>query len=834
MGRSPAGRPRQGLPARHGGRRASSRASSGSASTSRWTRRRPRSSGSPSRRRRTGTGRTRSRPSPATARWRRPTPARRRWRPRTPTLAALADIGDSWDKVTAGGPAGYDLFVLELTNSSVPGPKPVLLVSAAIHAREYTTAEAALRFAEWILGAYGTDADATWVLDHHEIHLVLHANPDGRKQAETGGSWRKNRQQRRRLRQHSSASTSTATSASTGAAWGGSSSAACDETYRGSAAASEPETQALAAYMATVFPDRRPDDLTTPAPDDTMGIYVDLHSYCQRNPLGLGADPLGDLRRRTAAFAPNCAQILRLGRKWALSVGLRSARRQPLPGGRLDQGLLLRPCSAMPGYTWEMGTNFFESCSASRAPSSPTRWRCCKYAMRVPRTPYLTPAGPDASSASRRRTPPVAPGDPAVVTATLDDTRYRDRRRRRADPADRRRRALPRHAALGRRHAGRDERRGRHASTRPSRRRPGPSTPARSTPAGTCSTCAAATPRTTGAPSRPPSSTVLDPATAPYLEGTVTRGRQWRAAGGDGRGRTVLDELGRGHRRLLDSGARGDLRRHGDRARSRPGHRLRCRRWARLQTVIRDFALAPYVAVLDDTVESGNLGWTAQAPWAITTAQAHSPTHAWTDSPAGSYGNNVNSSLTSSAIDLSAATGVELSFWQRYATEPGFDFCHLEISATNGTTWSEIATFDGTNTTWTQADLRRARRSSVRPRRACASGSPRTRTPSPTAGTSTTSRSARPSRRRPACSPTASRAAASRTGRPRFPSPESRVSGHLNQTGIDRRRRPGGGAALEAVLEQRPARRPDVGEGRAVAFVVGVVDQRPAVGRQLE
>ena len=59
-----------------------------------------------------------------------------------PTLASIVDIGDSWDKVTAGGPAGYDLFVLKLSNSSVAGPKPVLLVSAAIHAREYTTAEA--------------------------------------------------------------------------------------------------------------------------------------------------------------------------------------------------------------------------------------------------------------------------------------------------------------------------------------------------------------------------------------------------------------------------------------------------------------------------------------------------------------------------------------------------------------------------------------------------------------------------------------------------------------------------------------------------------------------
>jgi hypothetical protein len=32
----------------------------------------------------------------------------------------------------------------------------------------------------------------TWLLDHHEVHLMLQSNPDGRKQAETGLLWRKN------------------------------------------------------------------------------------------------------------------------------------------------------------------------------------------------------------------------------------------------------------------------------------------------------------------------------------------------------------------------------------------------------------------------------------------------------------------------------------------------------------------------------------------------------------------------------------------------------------------------------------------------------------------
>ncbi|MCU0292956.1 MAG: hypothetical protein MUF10_13345, partial [Thermoanaerobaculaceae bacterium] len=38
-----------------------------------------------------------------------------------PGLASWVDIGDSWEKVTAGGNPGYDLRVLVLTNSAHPG-----------------------------------------------------------------------------------------------------------------------------------------------------------------------------------------------------------------------------------------------------------------------------------------------------------------------------------------------------------------------------------------------------------------------------------------------------------------------------------------------------------------------------------------------------------------------------------------------------------------------------------------------------------------------------------------------------------------------------------------
>ena len=94
-------------------------------------------------------------------------------------LARWEDVGDSWDKTADLG--GFDIRVLVLTNQKITGDKPVLFITAAMHAREYATAELVTRFAEYLVENYGNNADVTWILDHHEIHLMLQTNPDGRK-----------------------------------------------------------------------------------------------------------------------------------------------------------------------------------------------------------------------------------------------------------------------------------------------------------------------------------------------------------------------------------------------------------------------------------------------------------------------------------------------------------------------------------------------------------------------------------------------------------------------------------------------------------------------------
>ena len=102
-----------------------------------------------------------------------------------------------------------------------------------------------------------------------------------------------------------------------------------------------------------------------------------------------------------------------------------------------------------------------------------------------------------------------------------------------------------------------------------------------------------------------------------------------------------------------------------------------------------------------DDVEGGTNGWTADAPWGITDSDSVSPTHSWTDSPGGDYASSINVSLTSPMIDLSNAGGAELTFQHRYDLESGYDYGYLEAT-TDGSTWSTLATYNGTAASWTE------------------------------------------------------------------------------------------------------------------------------------
>ena len=130
-------------------------------------------------------------------------------------------------------------------------------------------------------------------------------------------------------------------------------------------------------------------------------------------------------------------------------------------------------------------------------------------------------------------------------------------------------------------------------------------------------------------------------------------------------------------------------------------------------TTIVDFQLLPFeVALFEDGEDNNNNGWTVQSPWALTLESAHSGTHSWTDSPGGNYADDVDTALTSPLMDLSNVENAEVRFFHTYATESGFDYAIIESSTNGGSTWSENARWDGSNSGWDEVivQLPRTRR----------------------------------------------------------------------------------------------------------------------------
>lgn len=334
-----------------------------------------------------------------------------------PMLASWRDIGDSWEK--SQGLGGFDLRVLVLSNQGIPGPKPVFMLIAASHARELATAEAAARFGEMLFYAYGSDPDVTWMLDHYEVHLIAHHNPDGRKMAEaecSGGCfplWRKNTNQAycdagsplRGADLNRNAGNSF---------WGGPASSGneCSETYRGPAAASEPETSQLEVHAVASFPDFRdapPDDYLTPADAAADGIFVSLHSFGEI--VFYPWEGINDA-------PPNQAGLRALSQKMGFSTGYAACQNcflGPASGTNVD---FAYEVLGIPAFTYEIGTSFGQSCDSFENTVLPETLNGLLTALRHTRRSYQTPLGPDVRNLS------FTPGPfGGTLSAIADDTR---------------------------------------------------------------------------------------------------------------------------------------------------------------------------------------------------------------------------------------------------------------------------------------------------------------------------------------------------------------------------------------------------------------------------
>jgi carboxypeptidase T len=96
--------------------------------------------------------------------------------------------------------------------------------------------------------------------------------------------------------------------------------------------------------------------------------------------------------------------------------------------------------------------------------------------------------------------------------------------------------------------------------------------------------------------------------------------------------------------------------------------------------------------LLADSARTGTSNWSTGTGWG-TTALAHTPPLAFTDSPSGNYPPNTINSLTMlGTANLASYQYAELRFWTRWSVEPTWDFATVELSTNSGTSWTVLRT----------------------------------------------------------------------------------------------------------------------------------------------
>lgn len=333
-----------------------------------------------------------------------------------PDLADFIDIGDSWQE--ENNSAGFDVNVIVVTNENSTFPKSRLMVMGAIHAREYTTAELVTRFAELLVSQYGVDPEVTWLLDYNEIHIVPQVNPDGRDIAEQPATRFKRKNDNELFCPQNGLETRgidlnrNSTVLFSGS---GSSGDACSDIFRGPSAASEPETLNIQNYLDSIFPDVRPganDDLNTPAPEDSPGLFISVHSFSElilfpwegvMNDSG-NHSALRGLARKLAFFNDYtaCQDCL----------GTASGTTPDYAYGELGVAAL----------TYELGTNFAQDCATFENTILPDNIDSLMFAAKSARRPYEEPRGPEVTDITSVDLP-IGSGSPFMINAEVSDLR---------------------------------------------------------------------------------------------------------------------------------------------------------------------------------------------------------------------------------------------------------------------------------------------------------------------------------------------------------------------------------------------------------------------------
>jgi len=610
-----------------------------------------------------------------------------------PDMTELYDIGDSWDKVTPGGNPGYDILALRLTNENFGNvdEKPTFFLMAEIHAREYATAELAMRYIEYLIDNYNIDPDITWLLDYFRIYVVPMTNPDGRKIAEQGVWWRKNVDSDDGCTDPNNWGTDLNRNHTFKWNMGGSDDWPCGETYHGPTAGSEPEVQAIESFILTLFPDQRGPGDTDPAPLDSTGVFITLHSAASLVlwPWGWSSSP-----------APNGTQLETLGRHLAYFNGYTPQQSYQLyqTSGTSDEFVYGE--LGVPGYTYELAGEFFQNCSSFENTDVPDNIDSLMYAYKTARLPYMNPAGPDSLNIMASPAA-VAPGEPVLLTATANDTRYAG-----GEPSQN---IAEAHYSIDNPAWIPD------TSTYPMVASDGNFNSNIENIEGTIDTTGLTSGRhiiyveskDANGNWGVTSATflfIIEPGISPVIDGYVLQAGTnlpVSASVSAGLFNTATDPATGYYSMTVISGTY-DMIAEADNFAPAYADDVIAQDY---QVVHQDFLLYPMCTIFSDDVENGNQGWVpggSPNTWAITTENSHSPSHSWTDSPGGYYPNNANNFIISPSFDFTDYTGVTLNFWHTYATEGGWDYASVEYNTGSG--WNTAIQYDGSHT-WDQAEV---------------------------------------------------------------------------------------------------------------------------------
>ena len=345
-----------------------------------------------------------------------------------PEITEIVDYGDAYCKSLGGiytTPGGdtqkvYDLLAVKITNKNISGDKPLLFLMGGIHAREITTPEIAMRMIDWLTQEYETNADARWIVDYQETWIVPSVNPEGHWIVELGDEQLPygSPYYQRKNANHDNGSTiwppgynqyGVDLNRNHSYKWGltGSSPYPDEQTYRGTSSNSEPEVDELQNLIKTLIPDQRIEG--QPAPADTTGIFISMHSYSK-----LVLWPWG----YTSTDAPNKSSLKMIGDKFAFYNGYTSESSSSLYPTAGDSTDWVYGELGIPAFTFELGDSFMPLYSEVDSRQWPENKPALIYAAKIARAPYKLVEGPDVTDIV------IVPGtgDFVVVTAKIDDS----------------------------------------------------------------------------------------------------------------------------------------------------------------------------------------------------------------------------------------------------------------------------------------------------------------------------------------------------------------------------------------------------------------------------